>query len=75
MQCLRKKIPKVHGRPNEEHLIDLKGKKLVLVFGNPAKQMGWMCECGERLTDDIACTVCNKIYKKTTEGIEANDHQ
>jgi UDP-2-acetamido-3-amino-2,3-dideoxy-glucuronate N-acetyltransferase len=46
-----------------------------LVLGNSAKQMGWMCECGERLADDLECTVCNKIYKKTTEGIEANDHQ
>ena len=41
-----------------------------LVLGNPAKQVGWMCACGERLTDDLECMICNKNYKKTSEGIE-----
>ena len=41
-----------------------------LVLGNPAKQIGWMCECGERLADDLECTICNKTYKKTPEGLE-----
>ena len=31
-----------------------------LVIGNPAKQIGWMCKCGERLTDDLECVVCGK---------------
>ena len=26
-----------------------------LVAGNPAGQIGWMCRCGERLTDDLEC--------------------
>jgi UDP-2-acetamido-3-amino-2,3-dideoxy-glucuronate N-acetyltransferase len=29
-----------------------------LVVGNPAKQIGWVCECGERLSDDLECLVC-----------------
>jgi UDP-2-acetamido-3-amino-2,3-dideoxy-glucuronate N-acetyltransferase len=41
-----------------------------LVLGNPAKQIGWMCECGERLADDLECMVCNKRYRKTPEGLE-----
>ena len=41
-----------------------------LVLGNPAKQIGWMCECGERLSDDLECVACNKTYKKTPEGLE-----
>jgi UDP-2-acetamido-3-amino-2,3-dideoxy-glucuronate N-acetyltransferase len=42
-----------------------------LVLGNPAKQIGWMCKCGERLSDDLECMVCNKTYKKTADGLEA----
>jgi UDP-2-acetamido-3-amino-2,3-dideoxy-glucuronate N-acetyltransferase len=25
-------------------------KDFALVVGNPARQIGWMCQCGERLT-------------------------
>ena len=35
-----------------------------LVVGNPAKQMGWVCGCGERLDDDMKCVVCGKEYKE-----------
>ena len=42
-----------------------------LVLGNPAKQIGWMCECGERLSDDLECMVCGKTFKKCAEGLEA----
>lgn len=31
-----------------------------LVLGNPAKQTGWMCECGEKLNDQMFCEVCKK---------------
>lgn len=33
-----------------------------LVVGNPAKQIGWVCECGERLPNDLECLVCGKKY-------------
>jgi predicted dehydrogenase/acetyltransferase-like isoleucine patch superfamily enzyme len=39
-----------------------------LVIGNPAKQIGWMCECGERLADDFECVECGKKYKKLEAG-------
>ena len=39
-----------------------------LVIGNPAKQIGWMCECGERLADGLECVVCGKKYTKSDAG-------
>ncbi len=36
-----------------------------LVVGNPARQTGWMCKCGERLDDERCCRVCGK----TIEGL------
>jgi len=34
-----------------------------LVIGNPAKRAGWMCKCGERLSDDFECMACSKKYQ------------
>ena len=34
-----------------------------LIFGNPAKQVGWACECGEKLPADLICSVCGKTYR------------
>jgi UDP-2-acetamido-3-amino-2,3-dideoxy-glucuronate N-acetyltransferase len=31
-----------------------------LVVGNPARQVGWMCECGERLDEIDICKKCGK---------------
>jgi len=33
-----------------------------LVVGNPGKQIGWVCVCGERLTDDLGCPSCGKKF-------------
>lgn len=41
-----------------------------LVAGNPAKQMGWMCECGERLTENLECLSCNKRFERKGDGIK-----
>jgi len=30
-----------------------------LVVGTPAKRIGWMCRCGERLTGDLGTTTCS----------------
>lgn len=35
-----------------------------MVYGSPAKQHGWMCECGEKLPRNLKCPVCGKKYKK-----------
>jgi UDP-2-acetamido-3-amino-2,3-dideoxy-glucuronate N-acetyltransferase len=44
-----------------------------LVLGNPAKQIGWMCECGERLTDDLECQSCKKEFEKTQDGLKLRE--
>jgi len=41
-----------------------------LVIGNPARQVGHMCECGERLSDDYECPSCAAMYEVAGEGIE-----
>lgn len=41
-----------------------------LVVGNPARQIGWMCQCGERLADTLACPVCCKKYLLAQEGLQ-----
>lgn len=33
-----------------------------LVMGNPARQSGWVCQCGERLADALICAVCGRRY-------------
>ena len=40
-----------------------------LVVGNPAKQIGWVCECGERLPDDLQCLACERRYEKIQDGL------
>ena len=41
-----------------------------LVVGNPGKQIGWVCTCGERLSDDLTCLVCDRCFEKTGEGLK-----
>jgi UDP-2-acetamido-3-amino-2,3-dideoxy-glucuronate N-acetyltransferase len=42
-----------------------------LVVGVPARRIGWMCQCGERLPDsgDGACAACGSAYVATADGI------
>ena len=35
-----------------------------LVAGVPAKQIGWVCECGEPLPESLICTKCGRKYKQ-----------
>jgi UDP-2-acetamido-3-amino-2,3-dideoxy-glucuronate N-acetyltransferase len=46
-----------------------------LVVGNPAKQKGWMCECGERIDNKLVCAKCMTKYKKTKTGLRKLDKQ
>ena len=34
-----------------------------LVVGNPASQIGWMCQCGERLPKSLSCDRCATNYQ------------
>lgn len=40
-----------------------------LMVGNPARQIGWACRCGEKLNADFGCPGCQTIYQETTEGL------
>ncbi len=40
-----------------------------LVVGNPARQIGWVCSCGERLEDDLACPACGRRYRQEGQGL------
>jgi acetyltransferase-like isoleucine patch superfamily enzyme len=37
-----------------------------LVVGNPARRVGWVCECGRRLPSTLACT-CGRQYRVAGE--------
>jgi len=44
-----------------------------LVYGNPARLQGWMCECGTKLqfSDNKAeCQICQKRYEKEGEQVK-----
>ena len=38
-----------------------------LVVGNPARRIGWMCACGEKLDQKLACT-CGRRYRLVDEA-------
>jgi predicted dehydrogenase/acetyltransferase-like isoleucine patch superfamily enzyme len=44
-----------------------------LVVGNPARQIGWVCDCGERLPEDLQCIFCGNNYRKNGDGIEKKE--
>ena len=44
-----------------------------LVVGNPAKQIGWVCKCGERLAEDLECISCGKQFTEKHEGLVEAD--
>lgn len=39
-----------------------------LMAGVPAKQIGWVCECGERIHIDFICMNCGKKYEEILGG-------
>lgn len=41
-----------------------------LVAGVPAKQIGWVCECGERLNEDLDCVACGRKYRLNNGKME-----
>lgn len=40
-----------------------------LMLGVPAKQRGWVCECGEALDDTLACKQCGRKYIHIDNGL------
>lgn len=44
-------------------------KDYALMVGVPAKQIGWVCECGKRLGDGLKCE-CGREYKLNNNSLE-----
>jgi acetyltransferase-like isoleucine patch superfamily enzyme len=40
-----------------------------LVLGNPARRVGWVCECGERLDAELTCGACGRGYVEEPSGL------
>jgi len=38
-----------------------------LMAGVPAKEIGYVCECGERLGESLVCESCKRVYKYNNE--------
>ena len=45
-------------------------KDHALMAGDPARQIGWVCECGARLNDSLKCDVCGREYEEAEEGLK-----
>jgi UDP-2-acetamido-3-amino-2,3-dideoxy-glucuronate N-acetyltransferase len=41
-----------------------------IVVGNPARKMGYACQCGHKLDSKHHCKTCGKKFKKTPRGLE-----
>lgn len=41
-----------------------------LMVGVPARQRGWVCECGRVLPDSLRCPDCMKAYREGAGGLE-----
>jgi UDP-2-acetamido-3-amino-2,3-dideoxy-glucuronate N-acetyltransferase len=39
-----------------------------LVVGNPARQTGWACRCGQTLPEDLACSACGRGWLLAGDG-------
>jgi acetyltransferase-like isoleucine patch superfamily enzyme len=38
-----------------------------LMVGNPARRLGWVCGCGDRLPANLHCTACGERYRLVSE--------
>lgn len=41
-----------------------------LMAGIPARQVGWVCECGQTLNINLTCEQCNRKYEKSLNGLD-----
>ena len=47
-------------------------KDYALMAGVPARQIGWVCECGRRLGDSMACP-CGRMYELENDVLKQKD--
>lgn len=40
-----------------------------LVYGNPARHEGWVCDCGHKLLKDLHCSGCGRSYREVPDGL------
>lgn len=40
-----------------------------LMIGVPARIHGWVCECGDVLSDDLVCNRCGRTYTESSDGL------
>jgi UDP-2-acetamido-3-amino-2,3-dideoxy-glucuronate N-acetyltransferase len=40
-----------------------------LVAGVPARRVGWMCRCGEKLLESLECLACKRRFEKSDSGL------
>ncbi len=43
-----------------------------LVYGNPARMHGYVCQCGEKL-EAMACSICGLQYIQSEHGVHLNE--
>ena len=48
-------------------------KDYALVAGTPARQIGWVCECGAKLREDLKCSKCGKSYMENDGKLKKID--
>jgi len=46
-----------------------------LMVGNPAKQIGWMCVCGEKLDNNRTCPICMKKFTDFSSLADTSSHE
>jgi UDP-2-acetamido-3-amino-2,3-dideoxy-glucuronate N-acetyltransferase len=44
-----------------------------LMVGNPARRIGYVCKCGEKLTQGLKCQACKLQYKKKGDKISSSE--
>jgi UDP-2-acetamido-3-amino-2,3-dideoxy-glucuronate N-acetyltransferase len=46
-----------------------------LMAGVPARQIGWVCECGQKLNSRLACTKCGREYQQIENGLVPSSNE
>jgi len=44
-----------------------------MIVGNPGRQVGWMCACGEKLPESRTCAACARAYEQQPSGLALLD--
>lgn len=44
-----------------------------LMVGNPARRVGWVCACGEKLDEELNCQACGAGFEAHGEGLKPKD--